>query len=341
MRYQLLGKSGLRVSELGLGTMTFGEDWGWGASKEESRKIFDAYVENGGNFIDTAVNYTDGTSEEFVGDFIASNRERFVVATKYSLTLREDDPNAGGNHRKNMIQAVETSLKRLQTDYIDLYYLHMWDATTPIDEVMRGLDDLVRMGKVLYVGISDSPAWVVSQANTLAELRGWSRFVALQLPYSLASRTPERELFPMAQFNDIAVTTWGVLGGGELTGKYSQPSDEPTRYEQASEKSLSLAKELRKIADELGRSPAQVAINWVRRQQVQSQIIPILGARTEKQMRENLACLEFELSEEQWQQLEAANPINLGFPRSFLESEHVRNLIFGKTYDLIDQHRAG
>jgi len=152
MRYKLLGKSGLRVSELCLGTMTFGEDWGWGASKEESRKIFDRYAEAGGNFIDTAVNYTNGTSEEFVGEFIAAERERFVVATKYSLTLRESDPNAGGNHRKNMVQAVETSLKRLKTEYIDLYYLHMWDSTTPVEEVMRGVDDLVRMGKVLYAG---------------------------------------------------------------------------------------------------------------------------------------------------------------------------------------------
>lgn len=340
MRYKLLGKSGLRVSELCLGTMTFGEDWGWGASKEESRKIFDAYVESGGNFIDTAVNYTKGTSEEFVGHFIASNRERFVVATKYSLTLRDDDPNAGGNHRKNMVQAVETSLRRLQTDYIDLYYLHMWDSTTPIDEVMRGLDDLVRMGKVLYIGISDTPAWVVSQANMLAELRGWSRFIALQLPYSLASRAPERELFPMARYNDMAVLTWGVLGGGELTGKYNQPSEEPTRYEQASEKSLSLAQELRKIADEVGHPPAQVAINWVRQQQHQSQIIPILGARSEVQMQENLACLEFELSEEHLLQLGNASPIELGFPRSFLESENVKNLVFGKTYELIDHHRA-
>ena len=340
MRYKLLGKSGLRVSELCLGTMTFGEDWGWGASKEESRKIFDRYAEAGGNFIDTAVNYTNGTSEEFVGEFIAAERERFVVATKYSLTLRESDPNAGGNHRKNMVQAVETSLKRLKTEYIDLYYLHMWDSTTPVEEVMRGLDDLVRMGKVLYAGISDTPAWVVSQANMLADLRGWSRFVALQIPYSLADRAPERELFPMAKSTDIAVLTWGVLEGGELTGKYNQPTDEPTRSKSASEKSLFLAEELRKVAQEMGSTPAQAAINWARQQQHKSQIIPVLGARSERQMQENLACLGYELSEEHLQRLEQASPIDLGFPRSFLESSHVKNLVFGKTYNLLDHHRA-
>jgi aryl-alcohol dehydrogenase-like predicted oxidoreductase len=180
VRYKLLGKSGLRVSELALGTMTFGEDWGWGASHEESRRIFEAFAEAGGNFIDTSNNYTNGTSERFVGEFIAAERERFVIATKYSLTTTRTDPNAGGNHRKNMRQAVEASLKRLNTDYIDLYWLHMWDYTTPIEEVMRAFDDLVRVGKVLYVGFSDTPAWVVARANTLAELRGWSRVVAFQ-----------------------------------------------------------------------------------------------------------------------------------------------------------------
>src|ERR1051326_4512246 len=188
MRYKLLGHSGLRVSELALGTMTFGETWGWGASQEESRHIFDCFVEQGANFIDTASNYTDGTSEQYVGDYIASDRNHFVVATKYTLTARKDDPNGGGNHRKNMMQAVEASLKRLRTDYIDLYWLHMWDFLTPVEEVMRALDDLVRAGKVLYIGISDTPAWVVSQANTLADWRGWSRLVGLQVPYSLNSR---------------------------------------------------------------------------------------------------------------------------------------------------------
>jgi aryl-alcohol dehydrogenase-like predicted oxidoreductase len=174
MRYKLLGASGLRVSELALGTMTFGETWGWGASKDESRKIFDAFATAGGNFIDTANNYTDGTSEEFVGDFIATDREHFVVATKYTLSTRRDDPNAGGNHRKSMVRALEASLRRLGTDYVDLLWLHMWDGLTPVEEVLRAFDDLVRAGKVLYVGFSDTPAWVVSRAHAIATVRGWT-----------------------------------------------------------------------------------------------------------------------------------------------------------------------
>ena len=218
MRYKLLGKSGLRVSELVLGTMTFGEDWGWGASQEVSRQMFDAYANAGGNFIDTANRYTNGTSERFVGDFIAADREHFVVATKYTLMTRSGDPNAAGNQRKNMVQALEASLKRLRTDYVDLFWVHAWDFLTPVEEVMRGLDDLVRAGKVLYVGISDTPAWVVAQANTLADLRGWSRFVGLQLRYSLADRAAERDLLPMARALDIGVMAWSEVGAGRLTG---------------------------------------------------------------------------------------------------------------------------
>ena len=186
MRYKLLGRSGLRVSELALGTMTFGETWGWGASKEESRAIFDRFVEAGGNFVDTACNYTDGESERFVGEFVREERERFVVATKYTLTQRRDDPNAGGNQRKNLVQTLESSLRRLGTDYVDLLWLHMWDGMTPVEEVMRGFDDLVSSGKVLYVALSDTPAWVVSQAVTLADLRGW----ASPSPCSSRTRSP-------------------------------------------------------------------------------------------------------------------------------------------------------
>ncbi|MBP2680127.1 MAG: hypothetical protein H6Q82_3192 [Deltaproteobacteria bacterium] len=182
MRYKLLGKTGLRVSELSLGTMTFGEEWGWGASKEESRKIFEAFADAGGNFVDTANLYTGGTSETFVGEFLKGRRERFVLATKYTLNMRPDDPNGGGNHRKNLVQSLDASLKRLDTDYIDLYWVHAWDGMTPLEETMRALDDAVRAGKVLYVGISDAPAWVVSRANTLAELKSWTPFAALQIP---------------------------------------------------------------------------------------------------------------------------------------------------------------
>jgi aryl-alcohol dehydrogenase-like predicted oxidoreductase len=339
VRYKLLGRSGLRVSELCLGTMTFGEVWGWGASKQESRKILDAFGAAGGNFIDTANNYTDGTSETYVGEFVASDRGRFVVATKYTLSERKDDPNAGGNHRKNMVQALDRSLKRLKTDYVDLYWLHMWDFMTPVEEVMRALDDMVRAGKVLYVGISDTPAWVVAQANTLAELRGWSRFVGLQAPYSLAERGVERDLLPMARAFDMAVTTWGILEGGELTGKYNRPTSEPRRSTSANTTNLAIAEAVMRIAQEIDRSPAQVALNWVRQQQRRGLIIPIIGARTESQIKDNLACLEFELTEEQLRQLDEVGRISYGFPHDFLASDHVKGLIYGETLPLIDNHR--
>src|SRR6516162_4107250 len=220
MQYRLLGNSGLRVSQAALGTMTFGEDWGWGAPKEESLRVYNAFREAGGNFIDTANVYTNGTSETFLGEFVKGHRESVVVATKYTNAIPGTDPNAGGNHRKNMMQSVEASLKRLQTDYIDLYWVHIWDQITPVEEVMRGLDDLVRQGKVLYVGISDAPAWWIAQANTLAMLRGWSPFVGLQIEYSLVERTVERELITMTQALGIGVTAWSPLSGGALTGKY-------------------------------------------------------------------------------------------------------------------------
>jgi aryl-alcohol dehydrogenase-like predicted oxidoreductase len=338
MRYTLLGKSGLRVSELCLGTMTFGNDWGWGAAKEESRKMFDAFAEAGGNFIDTANNYTDGTSEKFVGEFTKADRDHFVIATKYTLNEFATDPNFGGNHRKNMRRSVEGSLKRLDTDHIDLLWLHMWDGMTPVEEVMRALDDLVRAGKVLYVGISDTPAWVVSQANTLADLRGWSRFVAYQGEYSLASRAPERDILPMAQAMEMAYLPWGILEGGEITGKYNSASEEPRRSKDTSERIRSIAAVLLALANETGYSPSQIAINWVRQRPFH--MIPILGARSERQLRENLGCLDFTLTAEQIDRLNAASPIDLGFPHSFLGSNHVRGLIFGKTFPQIMAKRG-
>jgi aryl-alcohol dehydrogenase-like predicted oxidoreductase len=333
MRYKLLGKSGLRVSELCLGTMTFGDDWGWGAPKEESRKMFDAFVEAGGNFIDTANNYTDGTSERFIGEFTKEDRDHFVIATKYTLTEYATDPNFGGNHRKNMRRSVEGSLKRLETDHIDLLWLHMWDGMTPVEEVMRALDDLVRAGKLLYVGISDTPAWVVSQANTLADLRGWSRFVAYQGVYSLATRAPERDILPMTQAMEMTFLPWGILEGGEITGKYNAPSQEPKRSEDTSDRVKGIAAALLDLAAETKRTPSQIAINWVR--QSPYRMIPILGARTEKQLKENLGCLDFELTTDQIDRLNAVSPIELGFPHSFLNSQHVRGLIFGKTFEQI------
>jgi aryl-alcohol dehydrogenase-like predicted oxidoreductase len=338
MRYTLLGRSGLRVSEVALGTMTFGETWGWGASEDECRRMFAAYVDAGGNFVDTACNYTDGASEEIVGRLVEPDRERFVVATKYTLTSRRDDPNAGGNQRKNLVQTLEASLRRLRTDYVDLLWLHMWDGMTPVDEVVRALDDVVSSGKALYVGISDTPAWVVSQAVAIADLRGWSRFVALQAPYSLADRDVERELLPMARSLGLAFTPWGTLEGGALTGKYLADAEEPRRYDGVGPKTNAIAREVVAVADELDASPAQVAIAWVRAQPWHT--VPILGARSEGQLRDNLGALELELAPEHLERLAAAGEFRPGFPREFLESEHVRGLIFGDTFHLIDDPRA-
>lgn len=342
MRYKLLGRSGLRVSEAALGTMTFGDEWGWGASREESRKMFDLFADAGGNFIDTANRYTEGTSETFVGEFIASDRERFVIATKYSLFTRKGDPNFSGNHRKNMMQAVEASLERLGTDYVDLYWVHAWDGMTPAEEVMRGLDDLVRQGKVLYIGVSDTPAWVASRSNMLADLRGWTPFVALQVRYSLIDRTAERDLLPMARALDLAVTPWSILGAGTLSGKYARgqrPEQGRAREGAAKDaRNLAIADLLAEVADELGCSSSQAAIAWVRQQR--GVIVPLLGARTADQLRDNLGALEVTLSDEQLSRLDAATKPELGFPHDFLSQESIRDLIFGGTYGLIDNHRG-
>ncbi len=341
MRYKLLGKSGLRVSELCLGTMTFGETWGWGASREESRKQFDLFLDRGGNFIDTSVNYTDGASEMLLGEFIQEKRASLVIATKYSLTKPDSsDPNSGGNSRKNMVQSVERSLKHLQTDFIDLLYLHMWDYMTPVEEVLRGMDDLVRAGKVLYTAISDSPAWVVAEANTRAELMGWSRFVGLQVPYSLLDRAVEREILPVAHHWDMAVLPWGILEAGILSGKFLKPVEGGTRIDpeklKLPAKDQAIVEQVQQIAQESGRSMAQIAINWVRQQQHKAQIIPILGARSAVQLEDNLGVLDWTLSDEQLQRLETASQIELGFPHSMLPGNRY---IFGATFDKIDNHR--
>jgi aryl-alcohol dehydrogenase-like predicted oxidoreductase len=354
MRYKLLGHSGLRVSELCLGTMTFGEDLGWGAPKDESRRMYDAFREAGGNFIDTANIYTNGTSEKFLGDFISADREQVVLATKYSFATkptnanRPVDMNNAGNQRKNMLQSVEASLKRLKTDYLDLYWLHSWDALTPVEEVMRAFDDLVRQGKVLYIGISDTPAWIVSQANTLAKLSGWTPFIGLQIEYNLIERTPERDLLPMARAFDLGVTVWSPLGGGVLTGKYNQSGStssraEPTRRDvtpwvRVDEQTLGVAAEVQKVAHEIRRTPSQVALNWIR--QRGENLIPILGARRLSQLQDNMACLEFRLSDAQMQRLNEVSKIDLGFPHEMLAQEWTRESLFAGRADLIDQRRT-
>jgi aryl-alcohol dehydrogenase-like predicted oxidoreductase len=341
MRYKLLGRSGLRVSELALGTMTFGEEWGWGASKEESKKVFDAFAEAGGNFIDTANRYTEGTSERYVGDFVSADRNHFVVATKYTLFTRHGDPNASGNHRKNMVQALEASLDRLGLDYVDLYWVHAWDFTTGVDEVMRGLDDLVRGGLVLYVGISDTPAWVVSQANTLADLRGWSPFVATQIRYSLIDRTAERELLPMARHLDLGVTPWSILGAGVLSGKYTRGAPAETGRAKAGaatvERNLTIARLVDRVADEIGCTSSQVAIAWVRQQP--GVIVPLVGARDLEQLQDNLGALDVTLDAGQLARLDEATAIEPGFPHDFVAMENIRDLIYAGTWDRIDHHR--
>jgi len=338
MRYRLLGRSGLRVSELCLGTMTFGTEWGWGADALESHRIFNAYCEAGGNFVDTANRYTEGTSEKLVGEFVRPDRDHFVVATKYTLFDRKGDPNFCGNHRKNLVRSLETSLKRLGLDGVDLLWLHAWDFTTPVEEVMRALDDVVRAGKAHYVGISDTPAWVVSQANTLAALRGFTPFVALQIQWSLVERTPERDLLPMARAFELAVTPWGALGSGVLSGKYNEGKGEGGRAAQRgpiAEPRLRIAEAVRVLASEIGRTPSQVALAWLRQQP--GNVIPILGARRVDQIRDNLGCLDLSLSEAQLLRLHEASRIELGFPHDFLALPPIRDLAFGGTYDSIDK----
>lgn len=341
MRYKLLGRSGLRVSELCLGTMTFGEDWGWGADKATSRKIFDRFVDAGGNFIDTSNNYTNGTSEKFVGEFIKPERDRFVVATKYTLRVNPANPrdaNQGGNSRKSMHRSVENSLRRLDTGYIDMLYLHMWDFTTPVEEVLRSVDDLIRAGKVLYFAFSDTPSWVVAYAVAKAEDYGWARPVAMQIPYSLLSRGVERGILPMARAHDLAILPWGLLEDGVLTGKYSQPADEPRRESHVAPRLLAAGEAVARIARQIGRTPTQVAINWVRQQP--GVVIPILGCRTEAQAIDNLGCLDFTLTDEQMAELAGIAEFKQDFPNDFLHSANVRNLIFGETFALLDNHRA-
>jgi aryl-alcohol dehydrogenase-like predicted oxidoreductase len=337
--YQLLGRTGLRVADICLGTMTFGEEWGWGSPKEEARKIYDRYRELGGNFIDTANVYTNGTSETFLGEFMAGHRGEIVLATKYTNTAPGTNPNAGGNQRKSMMESVEASLKRLRTDYIDLYWMHIWDRMTPVEEVMRAFDDLVRQGKVLYIGISDAPAWWVAKANTLAELRGWTSFAGLQIEYSLVERTPERELIPMAKEFGMTVTAWSPLAGGVLTGKYldggagrmAAQGMDSFRKDKADEDRI--ARAVIGVAKKKGATPAQVALAWLRYADVP--VIPIVGATKLSQLDDNLASTAVELDGDDLKLLNAASAIKLGFPHDFYTMPMVRTLVYGGLADRI------
>lgn len=342
MIYKLFGKSGLRVSELCLGAMTFGEEWGFGVNEIKSRKIFDTFAEAGGNFIDTANYYTGGTSEKFLGNFIHSERERFVVATKFSLNMRKGDINGGGNHRKNIFESVHASLKRLNTDYIDLYWLHMWDFTTPIEETMRALDDLISAGKVMYIGISDTPAWIISRANTLAELRGWTPFVGLQIEYSLIERTVERELIPMATALEMSITPWGPLASGLLSGKYTTNKPDPSMRikegsKRLSDRNLQIASLVKDIAGKLGLPPSQLALKWLLTKG--DNIIPIIGSKSAEQIKESMGCLDIEIPREFLNELNDITQVELGFPHDFLKNDAVKEHLYGGTIDQLYKYR--
>jgi aryl-alcohol dehydrogenase-like predicted oxidoreductase len=320
MRYRTFGPTGLRVAELFLGAMTFGEQGGVGAPPEECRRILDAYADAGGNVVDTAINYRGGQSEEILGELLAGRRDRFVLATKYTVSRDRADPNAAGNHRKNLRLSLETSLRRLRTDYLDIYWVHMWDRHTPVEETMAALDDQVRAGRILYTGISDAPAWVVARANTLAQWRGWAPFAGLQVPYSLLQRDIERELLPMAESFGLTVTAWSPLANGILSGKFTRPGgpERGTRVDPASltQQQRDVAAAVASVADDLGATPSQVAIAWTR---TRSPLIhPIIGARRVDQLRDNLGAVDVELPPDAVKLLESAAEFDAGFPASFI-----------------------
>jgi aryl-alcohol dehydrogenase-like predicted oxidoreductase len=341
MTYRPFGDTGLRVSRLFLGAMTFGEHGGVGAPIEECRRMVDAYADAGGNVIDTAINYRGGMSEEIVGELLAGRRDRFIVATKFTVAREGgDDPNAAGGHRKNMRLSLETSLRRLQTDYLDIYWVHIHDRHTPIDETLRALDDAVHAGKVLYIGISDTPAWIVSRAQTLAELRGWSGFAGLQVPYSLLQRDIERDLLPMAEAYGMSVAAWSPLGGGVLSGKFTAATAPATgtrvSADSISEHDLAVARAVDTEAAELGTTPAAVALAWTMHRS--PAIHPIIGARTIEQLRDNLEVGGTRLSDEAVARLEAAAPFRAGFPNDFIDD--TRAWVFGAADARTEARRA-
>ena len=308
-QYFTLGNSGLRVSRLALGTMTFGTDWGWGADKNTARELFNTYIDRGGNLVDTADLYTNGVSEQWVGDFIRERqlRDRVVVATKFSFNADPGNPNSGGNGRKNMLRAVDGSLKRLNTDYIDLYILHAWDMLTPAEEVMRTFDDLVRAGKIRHVGLSNTPAWYASRAQALAQWRALEPISTLQLEYSLVERSIENEHVPLGQQQGMGIMAWSPLGSGLLSGKYkpsqsrefgegrlqTMKDSNNAAFNKLTERNFKIVAELEAVAREAGRSMAQVAINWVAGRPGVATVL--VGATRQSQLDDNLAALDFEL----------------------------------------------
>jgi aryl-alcohol dehydrogenase-like predicted oxidoreductase len=324
MKQKILGSTGLRVSELSLGTMTFGEDFGWGSSIDESRQVFNTFLDKGGNFIDTADFYTNGSSEKLIGEFSQGIRDRLVITSKYTFsTDPQHNSNAGGNQRKHMVQAVEQSLRRLKTDYIDLYMVHIWDRLTPFEEIIRGLDDLVSSGKILYAGMSDAPAWWIAKANQYAEWHGRTKFSTLQMEYNLVERGIEREILPLARHDDLAIMAWSPLASGLLSGKYKTEKDAGQSKRgliadaRLNAHTIKIIDVLNSIAGQLHVSPAAVALKWLMLQH--HQVFPIVGARTVKQLTENFSSLDISLESHHLQMLDEVSKINLGFPYDILE----------------------
>lgn len=342
MRYTLLGRSGIRVSEFALGTMTFGEQWGWGAPEATSARLLDVYAEAGGNFIDTANIYTGGVSEEIVGRALRGRRDRFVLGTKFTTQTVAGDPNSAGNHRKNLARSLEASLRRLGTDHVDLLWVHARDTLTPLPELMRALDDQVRAGKVLHVGVSDWHGWEIARANTLAELRDWSPFVGVQLRYNLLDRSPEAELLPMAQELDLAVLGWGPLAEGRLTGKYLRGETgrlERGGFDFGRDGDERVVREVVAVAEAGGWAPAQVALAWLRSRP--GTVLPLLGATSERQLTANLAAAEVVLDDGALRRLDAASAPVLGFPHDVMAREDMIALVYGDGWERVRDRRRG
>jgi aryl-alcohol dehydrogenase-like predicted oxidoreductase len=345
VQYTFLGTTGLRVSELCLGAMTFGDDWGWGADEDTSRAVFDAFSDAGGTFVDTADVYTGGTSERLLGRFLAGRRDRYVVATKYAISTDPSDPNAEGGGRKNLRRSLEASLRRLGTDHVDLYWVHVWDGFTPVEETVRALDDAVRAGKVLHVGFSDHPAWLVARADALAEMAHLTRPVAIQVEYNLAAREAERELLPMAESLGMSVLDWSPLAGGALTGKHlhdgagvgdtgavrrSEAVPHFAKYDAPGPRAV--AAEVVALAAELGCTPAQLAIAWLRHRSPAH--VPIIGARTLAHVVDDLGAVDVRIPEEVSARLDEVGAVELGFPGDFYRQG--RTGWFGPHLDRLD-----
>ncbi|WP_221392991.1 aldo/keto reductase [Dyadobacter sp. NIV53] len=344
MKYQIFGqKSGLRVSTLALGTGNFGTAWPFGSSREEAKTVFDGYAEAGGNFIDTADGYQAGQSESFIGEFLTSERDNFVLASKYSMGTR--DMQTTGNSRKTMMRAVEESLKRLKTDRLDLYWVHLSDGQTPIEEIVRGLDDLVRAGKINYAGFSNFPAWRIASASLLADLRGWAPVIGIQVEYNLIERTADRELLPMAEALGLGVAFWSPLAGGTLTGKYrSKVTDPNSRLALAGgllvkgekgERETAIIDLVEKIANETGKNSIDVALAWIRQKYDESSLstVTIIGPRSLQQLEDNLATLDLTLTTDQIKRLNEVSLISLGSPHEIIAAS--QNNLFGRGTGLI------